>query len=155
MRDTKSALRWIVSLLETTHVPFQIVGGFATHLYGSSRKIADIDIAIPEEAFDILLPIIKPFITFGPGHYKDAEWDMQLITLSYEGQEIDLAGHMTKIFDRTEQKWVLFPVDFSASEYREIYGVTIPLMPKKALIGYKKMLGRAVDKVDVLTLEKQ
>lgn len=156
MQDTENALKWIVEILETAHVPFQILGGFAAHIYGSPRKIADIDIAIPEEKFDVILPKIKQYLTFGPGHYHDAEWDLQLMTISYKGQEIDLAGaYKKKFFDHTKKEWVAFPTVFSSSEYREIFDVKVPFIKKKELIAYKKMLARKVDIEDVKILENQ
>lgn len=155
MQDTKNALRWIVKILETANVPFQILGGFAAHVYGSPRKIADIDIAIPESKFSTILPKIKEYVVFGPERYLDEEWDLQLITMLYDGQVIDLAGaNEKKIFDRKTQKWVAFPTDFSTSEYKEIYDMKIPFIRKDKLIEYKTMLSRDVDIEDVRFLEK-
>lgn len=156
MRDTESTLRWIIEILDSAHVPFQILGGFAAHVYGSPRKVADIDIAIPENKFKVILPMIKKYVIFGPGNYLDENWDLQLITVSHNGQEIDLAGaYEKKIFDHTKQEWVAFPADFSTSEYREIYNMKVPLIRKEKLIEYKKILARDVDIEDVNILEQQ
>ncbi len=156
MKNTEVALKWIVGILKKYNVPFQIGGGFAAHVYGSPREIADIDIAIPEESFDIILPEIKEYLIFGPEHYMDKDWDLQLMTISYQGQEIDFAGaYQKKFFNHTKQEWIAFPSDFSTSEYREIYGVKIPLMARKKLIGYKKMLSREVDIEDLKALVEQ
>ncbi|MFZ2522802.1 MAG: hypothetical protein WAW92_00245 [Minisyncoccia bacterium] len=46
MRNTEGALRWIVNILESKSIQFQVTGGFAAKLYGSQRELADIDIDI-------------------------------------------------------------------------------------------------------------
>ena len=156
MKNTEGALRWIVEILKKHNIPFQIGGGFAAHVYGSNREIADIDVAIPEEEFNTIFPEIKEYITFGPEHYVDGDWDLQLMTVLYQGQEIDFAGaYQKKFFNHTKQEWTEFPSDFSTSEYREIYGMKIPLMAKEKLIGYKKMLSREVDIEDLKTLDRK
>ncbi|HLC94380.1 MAG TPA: hypothetical protein VJH96_02335 [Patescibacteria group bacterium] len=43
-RDTKKAFRWIVGILQTYKIPFQITGGFAARFYGANRPLYDIDI---------------------------------------------------------------------------------------------------------------
>ena len=52
MRNTKKALTWIVRVLRKYKVSFQISGGFAARAYGATRELADIDIYIPNKAFD-------------------------------------------------------------------------------------------------------
>lgn len=154
MEKTEVALRWIVEILERHRVPYQIGGGFAAHVYGSRREIADIDISIPEEKFNVLLSDIQEYLTYGPAQYVDPEWDLLLMTLSYQGQEIDFAGsNNKKFFDQIKQDWVSFPTDFNSSVYKDVYGIKVPLMAKSKLIEYKKALGRDVDVFDVQALE--
>ena len=49
MRKTKEAFTWIIGLLRVHKIPFQISGGFATNIYGSTRPLADIDIDVSDE----------------------------------------------------------------------------------------------------------
>lgn len=54
MRDTKAALAWITGILKSSQVPFQISGGLAANVYGATRELADIDIDLPDEKFDLV-----------------------------------------------------------------------------------------------------
>ena len=145
-KNTEEAFKWIVGLLNKYSIPFQIAGGFAARLYGSERELADIDIGISDNRFDELYPDVKEYITFGPAQYLDDEWDVKLMTLNYKGQEIDMAGEDTiKLFDKKTKNWISASCDFSKSENKEVYGLTVPVIPKEALIAYKKKLMRAVD----------
>ena len=154
MRNTEAALRFIVTLLRKYTIPFQIGGGFAARVYGSERELADIDIAMPEDRFDELLPEIREYVVSGPERYLDEQWDVQLLTLNYEGQEIELVGSMgKKFFNKQEGKWIDSPSDFSSSYFTTVYGIEVPIMAKDKLIAYKKMLGRDVDVADVKAID--
>jgi len=149
-RNTKEAFLWIVNILQKHKIPFQIKGGFASRLYGALRELADIDISIPEDRFDELLPDIKDYIKFGPEQYLDEEWDIKLITLKYKGQYIDITGAFEKKnFDKTNQKWVNIPSNFDTSVYMNVYGSNVPVIAKEDLIAYKKLIQRDVDIADI------
>lgn len=153
-RNTEKAFQWIVGLLQKHNIPFQIKGGLASRLYGVDRELADIDISIPEDRFDELLPGIKDFIKSGPEQYLDEEWDIKLITLKYEGQYIDIAGaYEKKNFDKVNQKWVSTPSDFTTSVYMDVYGLKVPVIAKGDLMAYKKLILRDVDIIDIKALE--
>jgi hypothetical protein len=153
-RNTEKAFQWIVELLKKHSIPFQISGGFAARLYGSMRDLADIDIGIPDSRFDDLYPDVKEYIIYGPEHYLDDEWDLKLMTLKYENQEIDIAGRdEIKIFDKSNKVWIPAHRDLTISEDREVYGIMVPVIPKESLIAYKKKIMREVDIADIKALE--
>ncbi|MDE2030929.1 MAG: hypothetical protein KGI58_01570 [Patescibacteria group bacterium] len=154
-RDTEGAFRWIVNIIKKHNIPFQIKGGFASRLYGVKRELADIDISIPENRFDELIPEIKEFIVYGPEQYLDDEWDIKLITLTYKNQDIDIAGaYKKKNFDKMNQKWVNIPTNFDTSVYMDVYGLNVPVISKTDLINYKKLIQRDVDIFDINALSK-
>lgn len=153
-RNTEAAFKWIVALLQKHSIPFQISGGFAARLYGSTRDLADIDIGIPDNRFDDLYSDIKQYLVYGPAHYIDDEWDLNLMTLKYENQKIDIAGRdEIKIFDKSKKVWVPAHRDLTVSEDREVYGIIVPVIPKEALIAYKEKIMREVDILDIKALE--
>jgi len=149
-RNTKAALIWIVSILRKYKVPFQISGGLAARLYGSKRRLADIDIEIPENAFRKILPDVKKYVKYGPAKFKNKEWELMLMTLKYKGQVIDFGGaYRTKIFNQITKKWDLQKSKFSKAKMMRVYGIVIPVISKKLLLEYKKKLKRDVDLMDV------
>lgn len=155
MRDTEASLRWITNILQELNIPFQIAGGLAANAYGATRELADIDIDIPEDNFELIKANVSNYITFGPSHLKTINWDLMLITLNHHGQEIDLSGaYHTKIFNPSSGRWHELCTDFSKSIQMELYGVKVPVIPREDLIAYKKILARPVDIADVDEIEK-
>lgn len=154
-KNTEDAFKWIIEILNKHKVQFQIAGGFAARMYGSERELYDIDFDVPEEGIEKILPEIQPYIIYGPTQYKDDHWDLLLLTLSYEGQRIDISGaYNAKKFDGTTKTWVSARADLEAAQMMEVYGVEVPIIPKATLIAYKKTVGREVDKIDVEVLDK-
>jgi len=147
---TLKALKWIVEILNEMNIPFQIGGGFAAIVYGVNRPLADIDIVIPTSSLLMLREKVKDHITYDLREYNDEKWNVTGMTIEYEGQEIDFAGAQgKKIFDEKTNTWVSLENDFSKSEYREINGIKIPIVPRDYLVAYKKILLRDVDKEDL------
>lgn len=149
MKNTEKAFYWIVDILGTHHIPFQITGGMAARIYGSHRALADIDIDIPEEKFDDILIDVKEYIVFGPKRFVDENWDLLLMTLNYEGQEIDICSDRVKIHNAKTGEWQENRTDFLHSENHEIYGILVPVIKKDKLIEYKQILNRQVDAEDI------
>ena len=151
MKDTKAALKWIVSILKSKNITFQIAGGFAARIYGSQRELADIDIDITDEDFKEIISEVKAYIIYGPDRYIDEHWDLKLMTLEYKGQVIDIAGE-ARIFDKGTGEWVKQKTDYDNNNPISIYGVTVPVIKKEALIAYKSKLLREVDRADIEAL---
>lgn len=150
MRNTKKCLLWITTILKELNIPFQISGGLAARAYGSTRELADIDIDIPENYFEILKDHVNQYIIFGPDNFKDENWGLLLMTLNYEEQEIDLGGaYQTKVRRSLNSKWHPIAVDFSKSIILDVLGLKLPVIPKHDLLAYKKILSRPVDIADI------
>ena len=150
MRNTKAALEWIVGILKTNKTPFQVDGGLAAKIYGSNRPLADIDLVVPNDAIYVIEPTVREYIKFGPARYKDDQWDLLLMSLRYMDQDIDISGaDEAKIFDKNKNEWTETEIDFNNSEIVEIFGMHLPVIPKKQLINEKSELSRPVDIEDI------
>lgn len=152
LSDPKIAFEWIVGILNKHQVPFQIAGGLAARAYGATRPLNDIDIDMPEDCFQDILDDVRPYVDFGPAHYKDERWNQAVaLKLTYQGQDIDLGGsNELSICDARTGEWKqISAVDFQKSESREIFGMRVPVIPKDELIAYKSMLAGAHQKRDI------
>ncbi len=149
------ALEWIAHILEEDRIPYHITGGLAAHFYGAYRPINDIDIDISEDKFDVIYDKIKKFIIFGPEHYKDECWDVKLVTLDYQGQNIDIGGaHQMYIFDCKKNKWIHIPTDFSKARIFTINEIKFPVHDPYDLMAYKKLLVGDHQIHDIKAIEK-
>lgn len=150
MEKASEAFAWITSVLEELNVPFRVTGGLAARVYGSGRPLADIDIEVPEGELPRIFSAVSGHVVFGPARYRDDEFDLDLMTLNYCGQEIDLAGCGTDlIHDKTTGKWVGGHGDLSRCEECEVFGVKTPVVTLAELIDYKSRIRREVDLEDL------
>lgn len=156
-RDTKQAFHWMIDLFERRQIPYQTTGGFAARVYGVDRPLNDIDFDVPEDRLnEIASEIPEEYIVFGPGRYRDDSFDIELISLEYHGQEIDIAGIGTgKIFDERSGVWIRDPVSLERAEKIEVDGREVFVIPKQDLAGYKKLINRPVDREDVSQLTQK
>lgn len=156
MKDTKAALIWITDILKKHQIPFQITGGLAAITYGASRPLEDIDIDIPDDKFNLLEGEVKNYIVYGPTRFKSEKWDLLLMTLNYQGQEIDLSGaDQTNIFDEKTNKWIKLIEDLPNAPIKTVFELQLPVIPYDKLINYKKILSREVDLIDIQQLESK
>jgi len=147
------ALQWISEILIAKSIPFQVTGGLAARLYGATRELHDIDLDIPEDCFDKILPDVKPYIIFGPAHYQDEAFQVMLMTLDYQGIPIDVGGaYQTRVYDKSNSVWISAPADFSKLKIVNLHGLDIPVVAKSDLVEYKKALARDVDREDIRQL---
>ncbi|MFA5070255.1 MAG: hypothetical protein WC528_03155 [Patescibacteria group bacterium] len=149
-KNFNSAFKWIINILRIHHVPFQISGGLAARAYGSKRKLYDIDIDIPDRLLHKLVLKVKPYIIFGPIRFKDQWWDLKLMTLKYRRQRIDISGaNQAKIYNKIRKNWVSLKSNLSNPSYKKIARLKVPVIPKRELIYYKRILSRQADISDI------
>ena len=140
-KNTKVALRWIVKVLRKRKIPFYISGGFAAKIYGSSRALNDIDIDIPGKYFDEVWTATKRYMLLKPARYLKKPWDVCVFTLRVKGQDIDISnGESIRFFNKQKQKWVRGPVRFNRPAMKKVFGMILPVYPKKDLLYYKRIL---------------
>lgn len=155
MKNSQAALIWIVNILNSKNIPFQISGGLAAKIYGSPRPLNDIDIDIPDKNFSDIYDEVKDYLVYGPENYKDEKWDVLEMILDYQGQEIDITGaDSCKVSTKDETTWLLLSCDFTRVVYKDFFGIKVPVMPKEDLIAYKKELNGEHQIIDIEAINK-
>ena len=142
-QKTIDALRWITDILHRHNVPYRIGGGFAAHVYGSPRKVNDIDISLPGNYFDNIMPEISEYITYNLGHSANAKWDCIGLTLEYKGQEIDMTDVDTLRMSSLDfSKWFQTKDEFRKFDpiLTDVSGIKVYLIDPRDLFAYKKEL---------------
>lgn len=152
MKNTEVAFNWIVDILERYGITYKISGGFAARVYGVNRELADIDIDVADSDILKIAEGARSHIVFGPARYKDDNWDIELMTLKYEGQEIDIAGIASKFFNHETKQWESSLDNLQSIEMKEVFGRKVPIESRDSLIAYKTKLAREVDLEDVRQL---
>jgi len=150
MKKTKEALHWIVPILRKSKTDFQITGGLAARIYGSNRKLADIDIDLSEKEIIKLKSILRDYIIYEPKMYRDNNFKLFLMTLNFKGQKIDLCGiENQKVFNKGTKKWEKEKINLSQATNKTAYELKIPVIPLEDLINYKSKIRRRVDLIDI------
>ncbi len=157
---TINALKWIVGILNKNNIPYRIGGGFAAHVYGSSRPVNDIDFSLSGEYFPIIVSETKDYITSGPKHYLNAKWDCDTLSLNYNGQEIDITDIDTlRMTNKEQTEWFQTKEHFRKfpTVSRVVEDIEISLIDPRDLIAYKKELAdteHQYQMLDVKAVEK-
>lgn len=156
-QKTSEALKWIVEILNGHHITYRIGGGLATHFYGSSRPVNDIDISLSGKYFPALIPVVKDFITAGPKHYLNEKWDCTTLSLNYHGQDIDLTDVDTLLMrNREGTEWIKNETVYNKypTITKEIEGISVTLMHPRVLLEYKQHLSGEHQESDRKFLEQ-
>lgn len=148
------ALKWIVGILNKHQAAYQISGGLAAKLYGSSRELHDIDIDMRSSDFSTILPDIASHITYGPTRFNDGKFDCDLITLMYDYQEIDLTGiESLRISNKARTQWLDAMVRLEDALPARLHHIDILVIPPERLIAYKQELDGHHQEIDIRAVE--
>ena len=150
-----AALDWIIEYLENNAIPYVVCGGLAAQAHGSTRDLADIDIYVPDEYLYQIVQMGKKYITYGPAHYVDNNWDLTFVEFEFQNQKVEIASDKEcKILDSEIGEWHQKIIDFNQYEVCHIYGRPIRVMNKHDLISYKRKLKREVDIEDIKQIQQ-
>lgn len=154
---TINTLKWIVSILNKHKVPYRIGGGFAAYIFGSNRKVNDLDISISGEYFPVILSDVKEYIIAGPKHYLNEKWNCNTLSLNYQKQDIDLTDIDTLLMTNKEKtEWIQVKNNFRKYPPKKLIfeNIEISLMDPRDLIGYKKHLDGEHQLIDIQAVEE-
>jgi len=138
--------REFVALLNSNHVEYVIVGGYALAFHGAPRYTGDIDILVrrsPENAARLETSLA----TFGFGSVgisaKDFLEEGQIVQLGYPPHRIDILTSISGVsFDEIWERRV----------HSDMEGLPVDFIDRQSFITNKRATGRTKDKADVEAL---
>jgi hypothetical protein len=154
---TLRALHWIVPILNKHSIPYRIGGGLAASVYGSPRKVNDIDISLSGRFFPVIIPEAINYITIGPKHYLTEKWDCDTLSLNFYGQEVDMTDVDTlRMSNKEKTKWIKSRDAYYLFDpvIMKVDGIDVSLFHPRDLIAYKKELDGAHQLVDIKAIQE-
>jgi len=151
-----SALNWILDIFANNGIEYQITGGFAVNIYGSTREPYDIDIELSNIKIYWLcnnITEIQQHLITNVHYFEDPHFKLLMCTLSYHGQLIDLCGISNQyLFDG--HLWHKQTINLGHSILKSFNNRIINISHPNEILKYKKILKRNVDIIDIEFLEK-
>jgi hypothetical protein len=142
----KTALSFIIPLLEKYKFKWVITGGFACYVFGVDRLLTDIDIDIEVSKdsleFQAFYKDINTYITQPLENFIDENYNNFNFELTYQNQIIDICPmDELLIFNKATGTYDKFYKNgFPEIELIDFEGLTLPLLSKQAVIENKEML---------------
>jgi hypothetical protein len=153
-KNTVQAFQWIIAILRKNKIPFQVTSGLAAKLYGSGRRLFDIDLDVPEERFQDIVRHVNRYIVYGPEQHVSSHFNLKLLTLKYRGQSIDIGGaYKPRIRHSSKDGWHKCPTNFADAKKLLVMGRIVPVVSREELIHYKGLVRRKVDLEDIQAIE--
>lgn len=143
-----AALRKISLRLSAENIPYVVIGGLAAIAWGSRRVLADIDIQVSKSDIKKVRNIFKGYIHTDLRHYQTENWDIVQMIIDINGVVVDICQAEDFICHKGTKKYVL-PSSIHDTVMFNFEDLSIPVLPKKLLIEYKRFLARPVDQQDL------
>lgn len=134
-------LDFLLPILGRSHYTYHITGGFAAHLFGATREVNDIDIALPQRDFLALSEELKNFVVEGPARLRAPPWDLWLTVLRIGEQTIDLSGdEEPRVQHKSTGEWVPLPENFESDVAVAWGGFNLRVQHPADLAAYKSVI---------------
>ena len=150
----RTALEELSSYFHREEISWICIGGIAAIAWGAKRPLADIDILIGKKDIDKVSGHFEKETIANFRHYITKSWDIRQTKIIINNVTIDVCQAEDFFILNNGKKYRLDSY-VNRPSLGEVAGITIPVLPKKELIRYKKLLGRYVDHIDLRQLENE
>ena len=145
-KKAQAAFGWVLPVLQRIQVPYQVSGGLTPKVYGSTRPLIDIDIDIPDSAFEAIMAEVGKYVVFGPHYWTGEGFKVFLMTLNYHGQIVDIGGsNLTKIWHKSKHRWTPLKSNFLDVTWKRILDKRSKVIPEEDLVAYKDASSKKPD----------
>ena len=151
-KKQRSAIKYLVNLLNKNNVSYQATGGLAAICYGATRPLYDVDMDINKKDIPLIQKLLKQYIIDDYHHYKDDFFDMYLMRLYINGVLVDIS-QIENAYSLTNGKKIKINSNIANSKLMKIAGMNIQVQNVSELVEYKLMIGRDTDLSDVKEIQ--
>ncbi len=148
----KVVLASIIENFESRGIPYQVTGGIAGNVHGSTWPPHDIDLEIGAADFETVAKLFDTEMIQPPHHFLGEEFDLWLMTLSIDGIDVDINSAEECYLITKDGRRVLCAIDLGKSERLQFLGLELMVQPLEDLIAYKQLIGRTKDVADLSAL---
>jgi hypothetical protein len=147
-------LRILVARLNKAGIDYQVSGGLAGNIHGSSWPLQDIDIEVARGHMLAIEQIFAEFVTEPLHYFENDEFRMFMVNLTIEGISVDI-NQAEGVFVNTNGDWSKLDTDLKMADTISWRGLVVQVQPLHDLIHYKELLGRVVDVNELRLLSKR
>ncbi len=145
-------LNFIISTLDRHKIKYQVTGGLAGNIYGSTWPLHDIDLEVAQKDMERVASLFRDCTIRPLARFVDEEFDLMLLTLRLGDVEVDINQAEDAFVFTKEGARIQLDTDFSKAKEISFLGLTLYVQPLEDLIRYKELLGRNEDVLDLTRL---
>jgi hypothetical protein len=144
----------LVHKLGANGINYQITGGLAGNIHGSSWPLQDIDIDVAAADMHRVTELFAANVVQPLDNYVDEEFDLQLLQLEVGGVRVDIS--------QAEEGYGITPegrqpmlTDLSRRTKTSLWGLELYVQPLEDIILYKSLIGRSEDLQELQILAQE
>jgi hypothetical protein len=148
----RETLKFLVEILGQHNIQYQFTGGLAGNVYGSTWPLHDIDLEVAQNDIGRVADILQDYTVRPLSRFVDEEFDLMLLGLRINQVDVEI--------NQVEDAWIFtngrrtqLNTDLSRKNKMIFLELELYVQPLEDIIKYKKLLGRAADVNDLMTLK--
>lgn len=145
-------LKFIISTLDQHKIKYQVTGGLAGNIYGSTWPLHDIDLEVAQKDMERVASLFRDCTIRPLARFVDEEFDLMLLTLRLGDVEVDINQAEDAFVFTKEGVRIQLDTDLSRAKEISFLGLKLHVQPLEELIKYKDLLGRKEDVLDLSRL---
>lgn len=145
-------LKFLISTLDSHQIKYQVTGGLAGNICGSTWPLHDIDLEVAQKDMERVASLFRDCTIRPLARFVDQEFDLMLLTLRLSDVEVDINQAEDAFVFTKEGVRIKLDTDLSRAKSISFLGLTLYVQPLEALIRYKELLGRKEDGLDLIRL---
>ncbi|MGL5058611.1 MAG: nucleotidyltransferase domain-containing protein [Microcoleus sp.] len=145
-------LKLLIFTFDAHQIPYQITGGLAGNIYGSTWPLHDIDIEVPQTRIAEVAELFKKYTVRPLSRFVDEEFDLMFLALRINDIDVEI-NQVEDAFIFSDGIRLPLNTDLSKARKMNFLGLDMLVQPLDDIIKYKKLLQRNNDVSDLIKLK--